>query len=90
MSRKTNTTPAMRPLESRTGAPESSIGRSPIQAPAPRPERKAPSQEVTSVWERQPLLVPFLVAMLLLMVGEWILVAARRLAPGRSPRPEGA
>jgi hypothetical protein len=68
---------------------ESSIGRSPIQPPAPRPERKTPADDASSVWERQPFLVPFLVAMLLLMVGEWVLLAARRLSPGRSARAEG-
>jgi hypothetical protein len=69
---------------------ESSIGRPTIQPPAPRPARKSPADDATSVWERQPFLVPFLVAMLLLMLGEWVLLAARRLSPGRSPRPEGA
>lgn len=69
---------------------ESSIGRSPIQPPAPRPVRKSPADDASSVWERQPFLVPFLLAMLALMLGEWILVAARRLSPERSARAEGA
>jgi hypothetical protein len=68
---------------------ESSIGRSPIQPLAPRPVRKS-ADDASSVWEQQPFLVPVLLAMLVLMLGEWILVAARRLAPGKSPRPEGA
>jgi len=60
-------------------AAESTIGRTAI-APAPPRERRPASVAPTAatVRERRPVLVPFLVSALALMLGEWLLIAARR------------
>jgi Ca-activated chloride channel homolog len=68
---------------------ESSIGRPAIEPPAPRARPAAPAAPSDTAWAQRTLLVPFLVAVLALMVGEWILVAMRRFSGSKTAPAEG-
>ena len=66
---------------------ESSIGRPPIEA-MPETPRRTEKVAATSTWERHPVVVSLLLVVLGLMLGEWLLVAARSPAPPPpGPRP---
>jgi hypothetical protein len=69
---------------------ESAIGRSAI-APATPLERRAPTpaSAAATVWERHSILVPFLLAVLALMLIEWLVIAARRFGAARPAASEG-